>query len=289
MMAWFLLSSGSLVADEHILFQDESLVIRGEGHLGNEAKYLSQIYPQAKTEIERNLGWKLLSKPTVFLIGNKDIFEKISGSPFVSAFAVPSEHLIVIHISSMTSRPPILNDTFKHELCHLLLHDHVKRQVIPKWLDEGICQWISGTLGEIMAGDGATINRIDMARRLIPLGQLAVTFPKDKDLLFLAYKESHDFVGYLTAHYGAKSLLSILQYQEEGDDIDLAISKSLSKSFEDVQEEWVNDMQKRSEWLIWAGQNLYEIIFFIMAVLSILAFVRLRISRKRYTGEEGED
>jgi hypothetical protein len=80
-----------------------------------------------------------------------------------------------------------------------------------------------------------------------------------------------------------------LQYLEQGDSIDPAVSKSLSKSFQDVHEEWVNDMQKRSEWLVWASQNLYEIIFFIMAVLSILAFVRLRIRRTRYTGEDDDD
>jgi hypothetical protein len=65
--------------------------------------------------------------------------------------------------------------------------------------------------------------------------------------------------------------------------------KSLPKSFQDVQEEWVNDMQKRSECLIWVSQNLYEIIFFTVAVLSILAFVRLKISRTRYTGAGGDD
>jgi hypothetical protein len=289
MMAWSLFLSGSCRADEQILFQDESLVIRGEGHLGIEAKYLSQIYPQAKTELESNLGWKLLSMPTVFLVGNQTVFGKMSGSPFVSAFAIPSEHLIVIHISSMTSRPPILNDTFKHELCHLLLHDHIKKHVIPRWLDEGICQWISGTLGEIMAGNGVTISRISMARRLIPLQQLTLTFPKDKDSLLLAYKEGRDLVEYLTTHYGVNSLRSILQFMEEGDDFDPAVSKSLSKSFQDVQGEWVKDMQKRSEWLIWASQNLYEIIFLSMAVLSVLAFVRLKIRRTRYTGEEGEE
>jgi hypothetical protein len=288
-MAWFLLSSASCRAGEQVLSQDEGLVISGERHLGVEAKYLSQIYPQAKTEIEKSLGLKLLSKPTVWLVGNSALFSKLSGSPFVSAFAVPSEHLIVIHVSSMNSRMPVLNDTFKHELCHLFIHDHIEEQAIPKWLDEGICQWISGTLGDLMAGDGATIGRIDMVRRLIPLSQLTVSFPGDKDSLYLAYRESRDFVEYLTTHYGAGSLRGILQHLEEGDSIDVAVSKSLSKSFPDVQDEWVNDMQKRSEWLVWASQNLYEIIFFIMAVLSILAFVRLRIRRARYTGEEEDD
>jgi hypothetical protein len=230
-----------------------------------------------------------LSKPAVWLIANKSTFFKLSGSPFVSAFAVPSEHLIVIHISPMTSRLPILNDTFKHELCHLVIHDHVNEQVIPKWLDEGICQWVSGTLGEIMAGGASKISRIDMARRFIPLPQLAVSFPNDESSLHLAYRESLDFVEYLTAHYGAGGLRAILQRLQEGDSIDSAISRSLSRSFQDVQAEWIESMQKRSEWLVWASQNLYEIIFFIMAMLSILAFIRLSAKRAAYSGSEEDD
>jgi hypothetical protein len=288
-IAWFLFFGGLCGAGDQVFFQNEDLVISGEGHLGYEAKYLSQIYPGAKREIEGSLGFKLLSKPTVWLIGNRAVFVKLSGSSYVSAFAVPSEHLIAIHISSMTSRLPVLDDTFKHELCHLILHDHIDQQVLPKWLDEGVCQWISGTLGETLAGGGATISRIDMVRRLIPLSQLAAAFPSDENSLYLAYRESRDFVEYLTAHYGSEGLRGILKRLEEGDSIGPAISKSLSRSFQDVQEEWIDDMQKRSEWLVWATQNLYEIIFFIMAVLSILAYVRLRMRRRAYTGSDQDD
>ena len=288
-IVWFLFSCGSCGADEQVLFQDGGLVINGERHLEFQAKYLSGIYPGAKAEIEKTLDWDLLSKPTVWLVANKSVFEKLSGSPFVSAFAVPSEHLVVIYVSSATSRLPILNDTFKHELCHLLIHDHIKEQAIPKWLDEGVCQWISGTLGEIMADSGAAISQISMFRRLIPLRDLAVTFPGDQNSLYLAYRESHDLIEYLTTHYGVGSLRNILHCLGEGDSIDQAVFKSLSKSFQDVQEEWVNDMQNRNEWLVWASQNLYEIIFFAMAILSILAFIRLRIKKIRYNGEEEDD
>jgi hypothetical protein len=287
-MACFFLLDGTYGFEEHILFQNEDLVIRGEAHLESEAKYLGQIYPEAKGDIENILGLRLLLKPTVLLITNQAFFERLSGSPFVSAFAVPSEHLIVVLISPITSKPTILNDTFKHELCHLLLHDHIRKQIIPKWLDEGVCQWISGTLGEVLAGEGATINRIDMAQRLIPLRQLTVTFPKDKDLLLLAYKESHDFVGYVTAHYGTESLRDVLTYLKEGDDIDLAVSKALSKPFQDVQKEWIDDMRRRSEWLVWASQHLYEILFFTAAVLTILAAVRLKLKRMKDIEPESE-
>lgn len=206
--------------EEHILFQNENLVIKGEAHLEAEAQYLGQFYPRAKADIENIVGLRLLIRPTVLLIKDREFFEMLSGSPLFSAFAVPSEHLIVVHISPIVSKSGILNDTFKHELCHLILHYHIREHNLPKWLDEGICQWISGTVGEVLTGGGVTISRIDMAYRLIPLSQLTVNFPEDKDLLILAYKESRNFVGYVTARYGTASLREILKYLKEGDDID---------------------------------------------------------------------
>ena len=287
-MACFLFIDVTYGFEEYILFQNEDLVIRGEADLEAQAEYLGQFYPKARAGIENILDLQLLLKPTVLLIKDREFFERLSGSPFFSAFAVPSEHLIVVHISPITSKPGILNDTFKHELGHLLLHYHIREQILPKWLDEGICQWISGTVGEVLIGGGVTISRVDMAYRLIPLRQLTVTFPEDKDLLILAYKESHNFVGYVTTHYGTDSLRDILKYLKGGDDIDLAVSKALSKPLQDVQEEWIDDMKRRSEWLIWGSQHLYEILFFTAAVLTIMATIRLKLRRRQYKEEEDD-
>ena len=288
---WLLPLNGYAFAENRIFFQDENLVVIGENRLESEAAYIVQIYPGARSDIERILGWGLLSRPRVYLTANREDFEKISGSPFVSALAIPSEHIILIHISPATSKAYILNETFKHELCHLLLHDHIEESNLPRWLDEGICQWIGGTLGEILRGEGPAISRIEMARSLIPLNRLAVSFPRDRQSLFLAYEESRSFVEFVTSHYGAESILKILRCLKEGDSIDSAFRKSLPKSFEEVQSEWIDDMQSRSEWLIWMTQNFYEIIFFSMAVLTVFAAIRLRgrVRKARFSDEDGDD
>jgi hypothetical protein len=290
--ACLLFSNDNSFAEDRIFVQDESMVLIGESRLEPEALYIRQIYHEAKGDIENVLDWRLLSRPTVFLIGNKESFEKISGSPFVSALAIPSQHTVIIHITSSTSKPYILNETFRHEMCHLILHDHIKESDLPRWLDEGICQWVTGTFGEIIgSGEWAPISRIEMARRLIPLNLLTTTFPRDKESLFLAYQESRSFVEFVAAHYGTVGLLRILKNLAGGAPTDVAVSNALGRSFREVQADWFDDMQRRGEWFIWGAQHLYEIIFFGAAVLSVLAFVRLRgrIRRARFSDEEGDD
>lgn len=286
LMACLMFPDGTRAFEEHTLFRNRTLTIRGDTHLGPEAKYLAEIYPKARSDVESILGLPLLLAPKVFLTTNRDFLERFGGDPLIAAFAVPSEHFIVVRISPGTSKPSVLVDTFKHELCHLVLHDHIREENLPKWLDEGICQWISGTIGEFLAGDAPAVSRIDMARGLIPLRQLTDTFPRDRQSLLLAYKESHDFIGYLTAHYGTESLREILKRLKKGDEIDHAIPEVLSKSFDDVHEEWVSDMKGKREWLIWTTQHIYEILFFVAAVLTILAAVRSRLRTAKYMDEE---
>lgn len=258
----------------------------GEAHHGPEARYLWQVYPKTKREIEDSLGLQLLSKPLVLLIKDQYTFERLSGNPYIAGFAVPWESVIVLHISPISSSSAMLHDTFKHELCHLLLHDHIKGQPIPKWLNEGICQWVSGTLGEVMAGDAAAIGRIDTAHRFIPLEQLTSAFPGDRNQLILAYRESYDFISFVAARHGGVSLRRILAHLKDGDGVDAAFSKALSKSFRDVQEEWRSGLGDTNRWLVWASRSLDEILFFTAALLTILAGVCLKFRRRSLEAAE---
>ncbi len=268
---------------------NEELVVVGEKRLEIQAKRLRDIYPEIKENIETTLGWKFLSPPTVFLVADRETFEKMSGSSLISAFAIPSQHSIVIHLSFGASEPYVLRETFEHELCHLLLHDHIKDALLPKWLDEGICQWISGSLGEIMAGTGTAASGVNLLRHPIPLQQLTVSFPRDRDSLIQAYQGSRLFVEYLVAQFGKESLLNVLQYLKEGSPTDQAFSQAFPKSLPSLQEEWLEELGSRNLWLFWVSQYLYEILFFFGALLTVVAFVRLTVRKNRYDPDEEDE
>jgi hypothetical protein len=253
------------------------------------AAHVLEMYPVIREDLESTLGWKLESKPIVRLVGSKDMFERMSGSSHIAAFAVPAQDLIVMHVSPVTTVSSSFSLTLKHELCHLFLHEHIRASHIPKWLDEGVCQWVSGSLGELLAGGGFPDMGVAIARHPIPLRQLAYSFPADGDSLFLAYEESRRFVDYLTTTYGKESLLGILQLLREGDDIDMAVSKTLSKSLETLEEEWLESVRGRGLWLIWLSQHLYDILFFIAALLTVAAAIVTALRNKRYVGEEEEE
>jgi hypothetical protein len=280
------LSFGGLVAAEG---SSQILIIPSEKRLEIQTEYLRQVYPEVKASIENALGWRLISVPRVLLVGSKDTFEKMGGDPMISAFALPARHSIVIYQSSAASEPYVLRETFEHELCHLLLHDHIREVFLPRWLDEGICQWLSGGFGELVVGKGVAPSDIIRSRHPVPLQQLAVSFPKDKESLIQAYAESRLFVDYLVAQYGKESFLRVLQHMKEGEPIDQAVHEALSKSLESLQKEWVEKLHNRDAWLLWVSKYIYEILFFLGALLTVLAYVRLVFRKKGYDPDEEDE
>jgi len=281
---------GAQAADERVVFQSRDLLVIGQSSAEPTARYLQQLYPKVMAELEQSIGWKLGYRPTVVLVEDRRLFEQMSGSPYVSAYATPREGALTINLQAVSSQVYVLNETFKHELCHLVLHDHIRRSHIHKWLDEGVCQWVSGSVGELLINSkDFAAGAIDLSRHAFPLRLLAHRFPEDKHALFLAYEESRQFVDYITAQYGRQALLNILKAMEAGDETNEAVFKSLSKPLDSIEVEWFKQLKRRDIWVIWIGQYLYEILFFAAACLSIAAFIKLRIKRRRYLEEESEE
>ncbi len=264
------------------------LILREEG-LEIQGRQLQQMYTGAKKSVEDTLGWQLGAPPRLVLTADKEHFEKMSGSPLVSAFAVPRQHTVVMLVSRAASDSYVLRETLEHELCHLVLHAHIDPEILPKWLDEGICQWLSGSLGEILAGQGLVTSGINLAHHPIPLQQLTKTFPADRRALLKAYEASRLFVEFLRSRYSGNGLLRLLDHLKGGQEIEAAMLEVFSNSLENLESEWLDGLQSRKLWLLWISQYLYEILFFLGALLTVLAFLRVTIRKRAYDPDEDDD
>jgi hypothetical protein len=274
-------------AAERSVIESDELNIVYETPFQALAQYVFDNYLQMKGEVESVLNWRLRGKPTVVLECNREVFEAMSGSPFFSAFAVPRRHLIVVHCSPLNSRRYLFTEIIKHELCHLVLHSHIHENTLPRWLDEGVCQWVSGSFGEILLSGGIT-NRISASPRLSSLEELSKAFPKEKDALLVAYRDSRRFVEYLIARHGRQSLLKLLELLKTGTPTNEALVESMGKPLSMLEEQWVEEKNERGILFVWIAQYLYEIVFFLGALLLIYASVLLTVRKKRYVDEDEE-
>ena len=224
------------------------------------------------------------------LIKESKTFQMMAGSNLIVAFAVPQKRLIVIDYSKMKTDPFTIELTIKHELCHLLLHNHLKNGNLHRWFDEGIAQWVSGGMAEIiMSQKRSPLNEATIIGKYIKIRSLTERFPRDRKYIFLAYEESKSLVEYIIGKFGIDGILTILKHLKEGKEMDVAVLKALSISFDELEEGWHNYLKKSITWFTYLSNNLYEILFFLAALIMIYGFIKRLMIKKAYMDDEEND
>jgi Peptidase MA superfamily len=270
-------------------FQTRELEVFYDENLLSMAEDVGKIYPVIREELEKSLPWKTDFQPRILLVKDRNVFIQSAGSEIFLAYAVPRRYLIVLDASRVYSKPFTLETTLKHELCHLLLHRHIADAGLPRWLDEGVCQWASGGISELLATHGGNaLAKAIMADTLMRMKDIE-TFPKDEASLVLAYEQSKNFIEYIAGKYGQDSIVRILNYAREGYTVDESIQKSLSVSLPELEHTWHAHLRGKHLWFSYLSNNLYTILFLLGGLITIYGFIRFLKKKREYVDEDEGD
>jgi hypothetical protein len=229
-------------------------------------------------------------KPTLVLIKDGQRFRQITGTDLIVAFAVPQKKLMIIDYSKMHTSPFSLKSTIKHELCHLVLHHYIRKESLPRWLDEGISQWASDGIAELIVDYKRSILRqAILSGRYFRLNEIRRQFPGEKTSLQLAYAQSRSFVDFLIREFGSDGVLGLLNNLRHGLAFETAVEESFAISFEDLEKEWVANLAKRNTWFTYLTLHVYEFIFLFGAIAVVIGFIRVVIKKRRYSDLEDEE
>ena len=277
-------------------FEGRQEVLHGNGatvvcapSLRRVGEELLEAYPSVRSELEKSLRWKIEFDPTVVLIADREKFQSITGRSQIVALAIPARNLIVLDRSRLRSPPSILNDTLKHELCHLLLHARVPADHLPLWLDEGIAQWSSDGLSELGRPiGGSVLDEAALSGRIIPLRFLSRAFSRDGKSLVLAYEQSKSLVQFIIDRFGLEGLYAILDRLAQGAAVEKAFLESISISPDELEAAWNEDLEDKLAWTGLFFGHLYEILFFVASLMVVAGFLR-HLRRKRAAMAELDD
>jgi len=246
---------------------------------------VAKVYPLVKSELTENLGWSVDFKPTVLLDRGGETIKRNTGSDIFVAYAVPQRNLIVLDTSRVYAKPFSLESTLKHELCHLIIHRNIENP--PRWIDEGVCQWASGGIAEFMTEDGKrALQNASVSGRLISIREL-VRFPPED--IILAYEESKSIIEYIEKEFGKQGVLRILAYMKKGYSLDDSLQKGLSVTTLELDEKWQDYLKKGRGWFPYLSSNLYGILFFFAALITVYGFMRMLKKKKEQIDEPGDE
>jgi len=281
--------AGAMAREYHTRRSQGSAVFY-DGSLDVPARDLASVVPAIRTRLETTFDWQFHRNPEVLLIGERENFLKMTDNPLNVAFASPARNLIVIDHSQMSVHPFTMVSTLEHEMCHILLHQHVDSIRLPRWLDEGLCQWASNSIDEIIHGQRTSALRgVVLSERMVPLADLQHRFPDDRTDRLLAYEASKRFTTFLLERHGKPRVLAFLKRLEDGDDVPAAASLAFSSSLEDLEQRWRATLTRKTAWLTFLGHYLYEILFALMAVMTVYGFIRSRVRQRRYRDEDEDE
>ncbi|MHB8881069.1 MAG: peptidase MA family metallohydrolase [Thermodesulfovibrionales bacterium] len=264
--------------------------VRFDTPLQGAAQEVLRIYPAVRSELLTDLGWETSFRPEIILLKDHASFRKVSGSDLITALAIPGKDRIVIDFSKMGSHPFTLKVTLKHELCHLELHHGISADKLPRWFNEGICQWVTGGFDEIISdGSRSRLREAVLSKRLVGIEGLAAGFASDGQDLLLAYEVSRSIIDYIKKKYGDPALRKILEQMRSGDDLESAFRSSLSVTLAELEEQWRASLSPGNAWLFYLRDNLYEMLFVAAALLTICGFFRVLKKKREYKDDEDED
>lgn len=279
--------SASAYAESRVL-KTEDVVVLFDETSESAAREVARIYPHVKSELAASIGWDIGFRPNVVLTRDSGSLEKVAGSDLIVAFAVPQKQLVVLDISRVYAKPFTLRTTLKHELCHLFLHHGIEPENLLRWLDEGVCQWMSDGIAEIVTGNSDKILRQALlSERLFSMNQLR-RFPGEKSALLLAYAESKSYVEYIFREYGETGMFTILKYLNEGDTPEYAIERSLAVNSDELERDWHLHLRRKYTAFSYIGQNLPIILFVFAALITVYGYMRMLKKKRAYRDEQEE-
>jgi len=278
-----------LAFSSSLVLQESTVSVRYDEGQEAAAQEVVRLHGVAQAGLQKLIPWPIGFHTTYVLLTEGGL-EQMAGTRRIVALAIPAQNLILLDLSKMARHTFVLETTMKHELCHLLLHSYIHGTLLPKWLDEGVCQWASNGMAEIiMEPKSSSLEDAVLAGRLLPLASLTSRFPAEDRLLSLAYEQSESVVKYIEREYGTGKILALLDALTQGRPLDDAVQQIFSTSLAALEDGWRRSLAAEHTWVTYFSIHIYETLFFVAALLAVIGCVKLIVRRKRRRLEEDEE
>ncbi len=275
-----LFSLTRIYAQDMMRMESGNLTIIYPDRIVDTARRIAVLHGDLITDLESRLGLSGNFKTEIMLLQDPKKFSELAPSDLTVAIAVPFHNIIIIdYIRIVRDRIP-LDETLRHELTHLILHRHIRPENLPRWLDEGTAQWISGGIGELLnPPDPSILKRAVRSGRVYRFSDLESEFPSEHDGTLLAYIQSKSFVEFIISRYGADEFRGMLALLREGSSPDEAFIETYEASSEEIEQIWLTSLNRRSDIFSLAAEKSQGILFLLIALLVVAAFIKKILSR----------
>lgn len=275
-------------AVEFEIIQTHEVTIKYEKGLSGVSNEIASLIPTLKGEIQKMTGLHIDFPFDIIIYRDRDTFRTLVNSDMIAAFAIPGKNLIILDYSQFRHDRLALRLIIMHEMCHLLLHKNITWNNLPRWFDEGLSQWVSSGINEIVYPRSTDVLRKAVINdTLLPFSEISENLPSDPSDLILSYEQGKSMVDYIAKRYGADSIKGIILRLSSGAGFYEAISAELDTDFTEIEKKWRRNKGKQQYiWLAYISDHIYLILFVMTAFLTVYGFIRLKKRMRDYQDDE---
>lgn len=208
------------------------------------AARVSRYVDEALPRIADFLGLPLGPRIRVYVAHTEDQFAELQpGSPpeWAEATAWPAQGLVFVRaprLRSGTAEP--LDKVLDHELTHVVVGQAFAPRTPPRWLQEGLAQYVAREYTPEMT---RRIARGMLGNRLLTLEDLQSGFPTDPLRAQLAYAQSADFVAWIRNEFGEEALHGLVRDLARGVPMRAAVRDATGMGLEEADDAWRRRLQ----------------------------------------------
>jgi hypothetical protein len=198
-------------AVEFEIIKTHEVTIQYEKGLSGVSNEIVRLIPSLKEEIQKRTGLPIHFSFKIMMYRHRETFRSLVSNEMIAAFAIPGQDLIVLDYSQFRYDSLTLKQIIMHEMCHLLLHKNIPGNNLPRWFDEGVSQWVSGGINEIVYPRSRDVlKRAFISGTLLPFSTISEALPSDPVNLILSYEQGRSMVDYIEQTYGIDSIKGIV-------------------------------------------------------------------------------
>ena len=249
----------------------------------NVIQILQKNYPR----LAKELDYTKQEIIKIFICSTMKEYRKIIGNnvpEWAGGVAVPSKNTIYVKTYDYNVN---FSKTLIHELTHILLHNIIENNPIPRWLDEGLAVYYSD---EKQYASRSMVSKAILTNSIIALSDIDKVLTFDKSKAQLAYQESYLAVIFIVDKFGIGALKNIIKAINNEVTIDHAFLKVFKMNLWDFEFAWSKYIRKKQRWQFLVDFDTYLWIFILLLFLSGFLIIRRRnrLTIKRWDEEEKE-
>ena len=211
---------------------------------------LSRTAEVSIPRIANTLGLPAARRMDIYLVDNQRDFESLqprAPPDWADATAWPQQSLIFLRTDRVrggVARPQA--QVLDHEITHVILGQAFGAREVPRWLQEGLSQWIAG---EYTPETTRRIASGMLGKGLFKLEELQGGFPRDPVRANLAYAQSADLIAWIAAEYGEEALRKLVIEMARGAYFEAAVRRSTGERVETIDRMWRSRLEESWIWL----------------------------------------